>query len=158
MRNERYPMHYDVCMLCLMTKPVTWYIFNGPGGDVPWFGYEHHGAVQDFSHQESVEHWDDFHNWSLIFVGSVKKVFLYWILFVFLLDNIEYFRQRSSVLRGSTDRLPGMLFLRSKTVTLLTGCQEWPSGAKPSRHWQAARKDPLVQNRHVTDAGRQMTF
>ena len=23
MRNERYPMHYDGCMLCPITKPVT---------------------------------------------------------------------------------------------------------------------------------------
>ena len=65
-----------------------------------------------------------------------------------------------------TDRLPEET-LWSTTVSWLTGCHEWPpspkmsrdltgcqerpSNPKPTHDWQAAKKDPLVQNGHVTD-------
>ena len=51
--------------------------------------------------------------------------------------------------RHVTHRMPGVT-LWSKTVTRLTGCQERPSGPKPSRDSQAAKSDPMVQNCHVT--------
>ena len=49
MRNERYPMHYDGCMLCPITKPVTWYIFSwvwglGIGKVSPWKFFSHSGT------------------------------------------------------------------------------------------------------------------
>ena len=39
----------------------------------PGFRDEHHFAAQACSHRESVEHWDDFHIWGLVFVSSVRE-------------------------------------------------------------------------------------